>query len=411
LQHYSQSDKLKLGHSRVFETPAGKLTRISADNGVCFRPTDIARKQSSLSEMQTESQAIDQTSKVSQPPRLEKPVRITEQLWPGGAVPVVSIFCITYNHEKFIRDAIEGFLMQETTFPVEIFVHDDASADGTADIVREYQANYPRLFRTVFQIENQYLKDGFRFFFEHLGQRRGEFIALCEGDDCWTSPQKLQKQVELLERSPEYSLVSHKVRIKWESASGRDLVSNSGDEAGQWKVRDIIHGKTVHTCSMLYRRAFVPAMPSSFANLAAGDIPLQLLLADAGPIDFVPEVWGLYRKHSGGVTHEGRRETPRNAKTLEDIYVNFDRHCGGRYRREISSALSSVYALTAVHSRRQGDYFISVLMTVKAMRWSLSSGSTQTVWRTILLCLVPTGGQQRLLKGVGYLNRIFGRSL
>ena len=138
----------------------------------------------------------------AQPQRLPHPVRITEQVWPEGTVPVVSIWCITYNHVNFIRDAIEGFLMQETTFPVEIFIHDDASTDGTAEVIKEYAGKYPQLFWTVFQTENQWSKGNKKILFDYLAQQRGEFIALCEGDDYWTSPQKLQKQVELLEGSP-----------------------------------------------------------------------------------------------------------------------------------------------------------------------------------------------------------------
>ena len=87
---------------------------------------------------------------------LAKPLRITEHNWPEGTVPLVSITCITYNHVNFIRDAIEGFLMQETTFPVEILIHDDASNDGTAEIVREYDARYPQLIKAIYQTENQY---------------------------------------------------------------------------------------------------------------------------------------------------------------------------------------------------------------------------------------------------------------
>ena len=101
-------------------------------------------------------------------PRLEKPVRISEQVWPDGTVPVVSIFCITYNHVNFIRDAIEGFLIQQTSFPVEIFIHDDASTDGTAEIVKKYAEKYPTLFWTVLQKENQWSKGNKRFLFKYL---------------------------------------------------------------------------------------------------------------------------------------------------------------------------------------------------------------------------------------------------
>ena len=94
---------------------------------------------------------------------LSAPVRITGQVWPEGMVPVVSICCITYQHVNFIREAVEGFLMQETTFPVEIIIRDDASTDGTAEIVREYQEKYPQLIRTILHTENQSSKGKIAF--------------------------------------------------------------------------------------------------------------------------------------------------------------------------------------------------------------------------------------------------------
>src|SRR5690554_6580680 len=125
----------------------------------------------------------------------------------GTKLPLVSICCITYNHEKYIRDAIEGFLMQKTTFPVEILIHDDASTDKTAQIVKEYAENHSDLIITIFQTENQYsqgIKPWPNFVFPRA---RGKYIALCEGDDYWTDPLRLQKQVGFLEGNEEYGLI------------------------------------------------------------------------------------------------------------------------------------------------------------------------------------------------------------
>ena len=100
--------------------------------------------------------------------------------------PLVSICCLTYNHAPYIRDAIEGFLMQKTNFPVEILIHDDASTDGTADIIREYETRYPDIIKPIYQTENQYSK-GVKISREYQFSRaRGKYIALCEGDDYWT---------------------------------------------------------------------------------------------------------------------------------------------------------------------------------------------------------------------------------
>jgi glycosyltransferase involved in cell wall biosynthesis len=276
------------------------LTRISTDNRDYFLPTDIGRKQCSPSEMQKESQSIDKISKVPQLLRLEKPVRITEQVWPEGTVPVVTIKCITYQHVNFIRDAIEGFLMQETTFPVEILIHDDASTDGTADIVREYQAKYPRLIRTVLQTENQWLK-GIkpRTFLDPMV--RGEFIALCEGDDYWTSSHKLAKQIDFLESSPDASLVFHNTWVSHED-SKNDYFQCQGFDREAATLRDIIEREWfIATASIVYRRSNW-AFDRLFGVSFGGDFVLLLSAASQGVLRYIDKVWSVYRKHDGGLS-------------------------------------------------------------------------------------------------------------
>ncbi len=109
---------------------------------------------------------------------------------------IVSVCCITYNHENFIRNAIEGFLMQKTTFLIEILIHDDTSTDKTAEIVREYEQKFPQLIKPIYQTENQHSKKDGTIGRIQRGRARGKYYALCEGDDYWTDPLKLQKQVE-----------------------------------------------------------------------------------------------------------------------------------------------------------------------------------------------------------------------
>ena len=128
--------------------------------------------------------------------------------------PLVSICCITYNHRDFIRDALDGFLSQRTDFPYEILINDDASTDGTADIIREYEQKYPEKIRALLQTENQYSKGitnpSGAFNFPRV---RGRYVAMCEGDDYWTDPEKLQKQVDYMEAHPDCSLCFHSARI------------------------------------------------------------------------------------------------------------------------------------------------------------------------------------------------------
>lgn len=128
--------------------------------------------------------------------------------WPcdNADVPLLSVRCITYNHEPYIAQALDGFLMQKTDFPFEVIVHDDASTDRTADIIREYEKKFPKIVKPIYEVENQYSKgDG------SLGKImndacKGKYIAFCEGDDYWIDENKLQMQVDFLEKNPDYGL-------------------------------------------------------------------------------------------------------------------------------------------------------------------------------------------------------------
>lgn len=128
--------------------------------------------------------------------------------------PLVSICCITYNHAQFIRKCLDGFLMQKTDFPIEILIHDDCSTDGTTEIIREYEAKYPDLIFPLYEEENQYQQGkAAEIDFYNYRRARGKYIAYCEGDDYWTDPLKLQKQVDFMEANPEYSVCFHDFQI------------------------------------------------------------------------------------------------------------------------------------------------------------------------------------------------------
>lgn len=241
-------------------------------------------------------------------PRLEKPVRLTEQVWPEGTPPVVSIWCITYNHADFIREAIEGFLMQETTFPVEIFVHDDASTDGTADIVREYAAKFPNLFWTVLQKENQWSRGNGKMFFDHLIQQRGEFIALCEGDDFWTSREKLEAQVEYMQNNPTCSCCFHLSSIVDEQNNQIHECYFSPNKTSYDLLECFTQlGKQYATNSIVFRRAALSDAPKWIIE-QCNDAALELQLARHGSIDFLNRTMSSYRIHSEGIWSRLSRE-------------------------------------------------------------------------------------------------------
>lgn len=127
--------------------------------------------------------------------------------------PLVSIVSMVFNHAAFLRDCLDGLVMQETSFPYEVIVHDDASTDGSAEIIEEYASKYPGLIQPILQQENQYSKKvhiGNTFIYPKV---RGKYIAICEGDDYWTDPHKLQRQVDFLESHPEFVMACSRARM------------------------------------------------------------------------------------------------------------------------------------------------------------------------------------------------------
>lgn len=174
--------------------------------------------------------------------------------------PLVSICCITYNHEKYIQQCLEGFLIQKTTFPFEILIHDDASTDRTADIIREYETKYPDIIKPIYQTENQYSKGVFISATYNWSRAKGKYIALCEGDDYWIDPMKLQKQVDFLEAHPECGLVHteldhyYTVQKKYEKNHWKvnEVFNQSGDIYENLLVG--YKGSMIYTCTACFRK-------------------------------------------------------------------------------------------------------------------------------------------------------------
>jgi hypothetical protein len=225
------------------------------------------------------------------------PTSIRDQKWPEDTKPLVSIFCLTFNHGKYIRDAIEGFLMQQTTFPIEIFIHDDASKDDTQEILKEYQCRHQKIITTYFQKENQWSKDFSKTFFHHLFRQRGTFVAFCEGDDYWTDPYKLERQVEHFRQNPDVRLVCTQYSVK------------RGDEI---QKPDFLFRRTVtrqnwtfpyslSTATAMFRLRDLaegfPAKPPKHAK----DIVLWRLLLQKGDAHVLQEPTAVYRIHDQGV--------------------------------------------------------------------------------------------------------------
>jgi glycosyltransferase involved in cell wall biosynthesis len=208
---------------------------------------------------------------------------------------MTSICCITYNHENYIADAIESFLMQKTNFNYEIIIYDDASTDKTADIVREYETKYPGLIKPIYQTENQYSK-GVKTINFSLQRAEGKYIAICEGDDYWTDPYKLQKQVDYMEKHPECSICIHAAyRVLPDKTKLKLHVRpNRGNKV--FTVEEVIHDNWIFaTASFLYPAVFNTNRPYFYEIAPVGDYPLIIYLALQGKVYYIDEFMSAYR--------------------------------------------------------------------------------------------------------------------
>ena len=235
---------------------------------------------------------------------LKYPTKITDQRWPCDTRPVVSICCITYNHKDFIAEAIDSFLMQETNFRVEIIIHDDASNDGTADIVKDYQKRHPQIIKTICQLDNQYSK-GVSSLITTLFEATGMYAALCEGDDYWICNHKLQKQVEYMRNKGNVSICFHDAYAEVYD-DNRDLIERKPLEyqtlpREKLVFDDFAKGFAPHTASCLVLNRHEVFEWLIKRKLRFAKTVFYALLENGEIAGFLPERMSVYRIHPGGV--------------------------------------------------------------------------------------------------------------
>ena len=212
--------------------------------------------------------------------------------------PLVSVLCPTYNHADFIDDAIRGFLGQQTRFPFEVIIRDDASTDGTAEIVREYESKYPRLIRGIYEHENRYKTERSRS--RMVSTARGDFIAYCEGDDYWISPNKLERQLATLQSRGD-CVVSHHQALVIENGHVTSVGKLPEKNQRDFTSEELQQGAWMLTLSLFYRRVHIPPHPKAhrFVN---GDKYLTSRLGEHGGAAYEEDFLGaVYRRHGSSV--------------------------------------------------------------------------------------------------------------
>ena len=241
--------------------------------------------------------------------------------------PIVSIQCLAYNHEKFIRDCLDGIVSQKTNFPFEAIVHDDASTDGTAEIIREYANKYPDIIIPIFEQVNLFSTDISKMRQIISSHLQGEYIAICECDDYWTDPNKLQIQMDFLRSHPDYSMCFHSAKKQYETDSVSWLDCENIEDRDYTATEVFVHW-TVPTASILCRR---DAWQFRFNLIGGdrimnGDIALILSCMMTGKVRGMSHQMSVYRIQGGGVTYDLNAKRKRAMKAplhFECLRENF----------------------------------------------------------------------------------------
>lgn len=262
----------------------------------------------------------------------------------------LSINCITYNHEKFIAQAMDGFLMQETDFDFEIVVGEDCSTDNTRQILLAYKEKYPDKIKLLLNEKNMGMQQNGA---QTGAACTGRYMAICEGDDYWTDPLKLQKQVDFLEANPDFATTFHRVEIKFED-SGKESELSNENQKETTTFEDLAAGNFIHTLSCVFRTNLFGDLPEWYNEMPIGDYPLHLLNAQYGKIKFFEDTMGVYRIHnSGSWGHmERQKSLPKWALVVEQCY----RHFYPKGRKQFEKALASFYRELAFYEFRNGNY-------------------------------------------------------
>lgn len=266
---------------------------------------------------------------------------------------MVSICCITYNHEKYIEEAIKSFLMQKVKFKFEILIHDDASTDNTANIIKKYEKKYPDLIKTIYQKENQYSK-GIKISKILYEKAQGKYIAICEGDDYWTDPYKLQKQINYMESNSKCGLCFHTVGIFDDKLKKNIGVIKPYENNQIAPIKDVIlgGGEFMGTNSIVFRRKNILDFPKFYLQAPVGDYPLQILLSSKEYAYFIIEEMSVYRINTG-ISWTDKNKGYENKKLLSikliKMLEEFDKYSKFKYKEIIWKKIEMISYENIIH--------------------------------------------------------------
>jgi len=325
----------------------------------------------------------------------------------------VSVLIVTYNHEKYIAKALDSVLMQEVDFDYEIVTGEDCSTDNTRDILIDYQSKHPDKIKLILQEKNLGFYGKYNFILT-FNACRGQYIAMLEGDDYWTSPDKLQKQVDVLDNDSDCAICFHNVMVIYEDAPELSHPFYFRDPNGPFMqgkpkpistLEDLIKGNFIQTPSVMFRARLFEKLPNWFHMAFPGDWALHMLNAHHGNIRYIDEVMGVYRVHSGGAWSQivscPKKYIQKIQREIE-VYRLINIHFNFHFAKIIRSLTSFRYLLMAEEYKKSGDRvnsFINLLKCISRFRFNQHISTSRLFLRILELSLPKA---YKILKGLKY---------
>jgi glycosyltransferase involved in cell wall biosynthesis len=206
----------------------------------------------------------------------------------------VSVIMITYGHEKFIEEAINGVLMQDSNFSIELIIANDCSPDKTDQIIQSILKKHPKADRINYLNRDKNI-GSMNNFISALKEAKSKYIALCEGDDYWTDPFKLQNQIQFLESNKDYSMTCHNAKIIYQNSNKKPINYSLNNFSKDINIHTILEKWEIPTASMVFRREYVISLPDWYSEIYSGDFSLALILNYYGKIRFFNNIMSVYR--------------------------------------------------------------------------------------------------------------------
>ncbi len=270
---------------------------------------------------------------------------------------------ITYNHKRYLAQAIDSILMQTVNFDYEVVIGEDCSTDSTREVAIGFQRRFPDRIHLELRERNLGVITNF---VKTLQACQGQYIALLEGDDYWVSDHKLQKQVDFLDDYPECAICFHNATNVYEDSNQEPHNCVPADQKEISTLKDLLVSNFIPTCSVMFRRSLFSEFPDWYHLLEMGDWPLHMLNAQHGKIGYINEVMAAHRVHSRGIW--SKTSTIQHLQQIIRMYEYINGHWGHRYERIIRTSVSRHRFLLAVAYANGGDIASARTNLIRSIR-------------------------------------------